>query len=54
MYSKNTILHFIKNYQDEIIDLYLKDPSELELLKGVTGKTVSAKLYELSLLVDEN
>ena len=43
-----------KNYQEEIIDLYLKDPSELKLLEGVTGKTVSAKLYELSLLVDKN
>lgn len=43
-----------KNYQEEIIDLYLKDPSELKLLEGVTGKTVSTKLYELSLLVDKN
>ena len=34
-----------------MLELYLKDPADLTLMKGVKGLSVSAKLYELSMLV---
>jgi hypothetical protein len=40
-----------KDFQDRILELYLKDPEELELMKTVKGMSISAKLYEISMLV---
>jgi hypothetical protein len=34
-----------------MLELYLKDPTELELMKEVKGMNISAKLYEISMLV---
>ena len=40
-----------KDFQDKMLELYLKNPSELKLMKGVEGLSISAKLYEISMLV---
>ena len=40
-----------KDFQDKMLELYLKDPTELELMKEVKGMNISAKLYEISMLV---
>ena len=40
-----------KDFQDKILELYLKDPMDLELMKNVKGMSISAKLYEISMLV---
>ena len=40
-----------KDFQDKMLELYLKDPMELKLMKEVKGMSISAKLYEISMLV---
>ena len=40
-----------KDFQDKMLELYLKDPTELKLMKEVKGMNISAKLYEISMLV---
>ena len=40
-----------KDFRERMLELYLKDPADLTLMKGVKGLSVSAKLYELSMLV---
>ena len=34
-----------------MLELYLKDPNDLKLMKEVKGKSISMKLYEISMLV---
>ena len=41
----------IRISRERMLELYLKDPADLKLMKGVKGLSVSAKLYELSMLV---
>ena len=51
---QNLATNYYNNYRDfreRMLELYLKDPAELTLMKGVKGLSVSAKLYELSMLV---
>tara|TARA_B100000900_G_scaffold253673_1_gene216130 strand:+ start:138 stop:986 length:849 start_codon:yes stop_codon:yes gene_type:complete len=40
-----------KDFQDKMLELYLKNPSELKLMENVKGLSISAKLYEISMLV---
>ena len=40
-----------KDFQDMMLELYLKDPNDLKLMKEVKGKSISMKLYEISILV---
>ena len=40
-----------KDFRERMLELYLKDPSELKLMEGVKGLSISAKLYEISILV---
>ena len=36
-----------KDFQDKMLELYLKDPMELKLMKEVKGMSISAKLYPM-------
>ena len=40
-----------KDFRERMLELYLRDPSELKLMKEVKGMSISAKLYEISMLV---
>ena len=40
-----------KDFQYMMLELYLKDPNDLKLMKEVKGKSISIKLYEISMLV---
>ena len=51
---QNLATNYYNNYKDfreRMLELYLKDPSELKLMEGVKGLSISAKLYEISMLV---
>ena len=47
----STYYNSYKDFRDRIQELYLKNPEDLKLMKLVKGKSISLKLYEISVLV---
>tara|TARA_B110000444_G_scaffold198774_1_gene189980 strand:+ start:351 stop:1175 length:825 start_codon:yes stop_codon:yes gene_type:complete len=47
----STYYNSYKDFKDRMQELYLKNPEDLTLMKLVKGKSISLKLYEISILV---
>tara|TARA_A100001015_G_C15034706_1_gene735410 strand:- start:3125 stop:3967 length:843 start_codon:yes stop_codon:yes gene_type:complete len=50
-YIANSYYNSYKDFKSNILELYLKNPMELELIKNIKGKNINEKLFKLSMLV---